>query len=290
MDTTPTTLSQDSSAVDEQHSVARTLVLHLLPGVLILVFFVAVAPLLWGLGFPPAMAAYLAIAFVVIPFELGYLIYQARKNGTSLGSIVLYRQPVPRGQFVLLVVALFVGGSLIGGLLIPVDFFVRQNLFSWLPQQYDVFYGLYAGVGQFSTGSMLIMWVFGLIVNVIVAPVVEEMYFRGYLLPRISRFGAWAPLLNTVLFSLSLLQPLWVCEPHRFVPTGSLWGVVEAQHLREHDCARSVQLRCLSIHITAHSRGPTRLAHLKQPSSTVGRVARLLRCPAHARDDSSARV
>ena len=202
MDTTPTTLSQDSSAVDEQHSVARTLVLHLLPGVLILVFFVAVAPLLWGLGFPPAMAAYLAIAFVVIPFELGYLIYQARKNGTSLGSIVLYRQPVHRGQFVLLVVALFVGGSLIGGLLIPVDFFVRQNLFSWLPQQYDVFYGLYAGVGQFSTGSMLIMWVFGLIVNVIVAPVVEEMYFRGYLLPRISRFGAWAPLLNTVLFSL----------------------------------------------------------------------------------------
>jgi len=32
--------------------------------------------------------------------------------------------------------------------------------------------------------------------------VVEEMYFRGYLLPRISRFGAWAPLLNTALFSL----------------------------------------------------------------------------------------
>jgi membrane protease YdiL (CAAX protease family) len=32
--------------------------------------------------------------------------------------------------------------------------------------------------------------------------VVEEMYFRGYLLPRISRFGAWAPLINTVLFSL----------------------------------------------------------------------------------------
>jgi membrane protease YdiL (CAAX protease family) len=46
------------------------------------------------------------------------------------------------------------------------------------------------------------MWVFGLPVNVIAGPVVEEMYFRGYLLPRISRFGAWAPLLNTVLFSL----------------------------------------------------------------------------------------
>jgi uncharacterized protein len=203
MDTTPTTLSPNNiGAVDEQHSVARTLVLHLLPGVLIVAFSVAVAPLLWNIGFPPVMAVYLASVFVLIPFELGYLIYQARNRGTSLGDIVLYRQPVPRGQFVLLVVALFVGGSAIGALLMPVDFFVKQNLFSWLPRGYDVTYGLYGGVDRFTTGSMLIMWVFGLIVNVIVAPVVEEMYFRGYLLPRISRFGAWAPLLNTVLFSL----------------------------------------------------------------------------------------
>jgi uncharacterized protein len=203
MDTTPTTLSRNtSSAVEEQHSLARTLVLHLLPGVLILAFFVAVAPLVRSFGFPPVMGVYLAILFVLIPFQLGYLIYQARKKGTSLGDIVLYRQPVPRGQFVLLVIALFVGGSLIGGLFTPVDFVVKENLFSWLPQQLDVFYGLYGGVGRFSTVALLVMWVFGVLVDVIVAPVVEEMYFRGYLLPRISRFGAWAPLLNTVLFSL----------------------------------------------------------------------------------------
>jgi hypothetical protein len=73
----PTTLSQDSGAVYEQHSVARTLVLHLLPGALILVFFVAIAPILRGIGFPPVMAIYLATVSVLIPFELGYLIYQA---------------------------------------------------------------------------------------------------------------------------------------------------------------------------------------------------------------------
>lgn len=107
----PTTLSQDSGAVYEQHSVARTLVLHLLPGALILVFFVAIAPILRGIGFPPVMAIYLATVSVLIPFELGYLIYQARKNGTSLGNIVLYRQPVPKGQLVLIVVLLFVGAA-----------------------------------------------------------------------------------------------------------------------------------------------------------------------------------
>lgn len=212
MDTTPTTLSRNTSAVEEQHSVARTIVLHLLPGVLILAFSVVVAPLLWNIGFPPVMAVYLASVFVLIPFELGYLIYQARKNGTSLGNIVLYRQPVPKGQLVLLVVALFVGGSVLGALLLPVDFIVKENLFSWLPKGYDVTYGLYGDVARFSTANILIMWVFGLIVNVIAGPVVEEMYFRGYLLPRISRFGMWAPLLNTVLFSLY----------HFFNPSGIL--------------------------------------------------------------------
>jgi membrane protease YdiL (CAAX protease family) len=202
MDAPTTTLSQDSGAIYEQHSVARTLVLHLLPGVLVLVFFVAVAPLVRGIGFPPVMAVYLASVFVIVPFELGYLIYQARKNGTSLGNIVLYRQPVPKGQLVLIVVLLFVGGIIIGGLLTPVDFIVKENLFSWVPSGYDVTYGLYGDVARFSTTALLVMWVFGLPVNVIAAPVVEEMYFRGYLLPRISRFGVWAPLLNTVLFSL----------------------------------------------------------------------------------------
>jgi membrane protease YdiL (CAAX protease family) len=42
----------------------------------------------------------------------------------------------------------------------------------------------------------------GDVVNAVAGPVVEEVYFRGYLLPRISRFGAWAPLINTVLFSV----------------------------------------------------------------------------------------
>ena len=165
--------------------------LHLLPGVLIVVFFMAVAPLVVrGFGFPPVMVIYLASVFVLVPFELGYLIYQARKQGTSLGNIVLYRQPVPIGQFVLLVVALFVGSSLIGALLYPADFFVQENLFSWIPGEYDVTNGLYWGAARYSTATLLITWVFGLVVNVIVTPVVKEMYFRGYLLPRISRLDA----------------------------------------------------------------------------------------------------
>lgn len=38
---------------------------------------------------------------------------------------------------------------------------------------------------------------------------VEELYFRGYLLPRMEVLGGWAPLLNILLFSLYHFWSPW---------------------------------------------------------------------------------
>ncbi len=199
------------SAVDEQHSAARTVVLHLLPGALITGFYTGAAPVVRSLGFPSLMAIFLAIACVLIPFELGYLLYRARKNGSTLGSVVLYRQPVPRGQFVALVVGLLAWSEICAVLLFPpLDGFLMENVFSWLPGWF--FFA--ENFTQYSTAVLLVTWTFGLVVNGIAGPVVEEMYFRGYLLPRISRLGVWAPLLNTVLFSLHHFFTPWLNVSH----------------------------------------------------------------------------
>lgn len=40
------------------------------------------------------------------------------------------------------------------------------------------------------------------ICNVIIGPIIEELFFRGYLTSKISKLGAFAPLIITVLFSL----------------------------------------------------------------------------------------
>jgi membrane protease YdiL (CAAX protease family) len=41
-----------------------------------------------------------------------------------------------------------------------------------------------------------------LVITGVVLPWVEELYFRGYLLPRISRYKMWAPLLGGLFFGL----------------------------------------------------------------------------------------
>ena len=48
-----------------------------------------------------------------------------------------------------------------------------------------------------------------LVFNVILGPLVEELYFRGYLLPRLHRFGIWAPLINISLFATYHFHKPW---------------------------------------------------------------------------------
>ena len=186
-------------STDEQHSVARTAVLHLLPGILFLAFYVAALPVVRVLGFPSVMAIFLAIVFVFVPLQLGYLVWRARRDGAPFGEVVRYREPVPKGRFAGLVFSLFAWGALCTVLFVPpLDAFFLENVFFWLPESFL----LAEDFSRYSTAVLMVTWASGLVLNGFVAPVVEELYFRGYLLPRISRFGAWAPLVSAVLFSV----------------------------------------------------------------------------------------
>ena len=61
--------------------------------------------------------------------------------------------------------------------------------------------------GSHSTGDRVFAAAFA--INGLLGPVVEELYFRGHLLPRIDRFGRAAPVLNAVLFSLYHFWTPW---------------------------------------------------------------------------------
>lgn len=59
-----------------EHSLLKSATLHLLPGVLGGICYIALVPLVLSNGFPNVMALILAGIFVSIPFELGFLIFQ----------------------------------------------------------------------------------------------------------------------------------------------------------------------------------------------------------------------
>jgi membrane protease YdiL (CAAX protease family) len=192
-----------------QQPLGQAIALHLTPGVLTTVAYLALAPFMMASGFPALLALLLATTFVLLPLELGYLLYQARRSsGTfSLRGIVVYREPIPCWQYLLWPIVLFAWGFLSSALASPVEQATREHLFSWLPAWFFV-----SGTDQFAAYShpvLVTTFVLGLVVGSFAGPIVEELYFRGYLLPRLSRWGRWSPVIHAVLFSLYHFWTPW---------------------------------------------------------------------------------
>jgi membrane protease YdiL (CAAX protease family) len=154
-------------------------------------------------NYPGLMALLLSILAILLPVELGILYYQGRKvNGRwSLQDVVLNRERIPLWQYLVIVPILLVWGGGAFLLLAPVDSFLIQTLFSWMPGWATSSVSM-ASVAQYPRGAFLLTAVAAFLLNGILGPVVEELYFRGFLLPRIPVSRGWAPLVNVILFSL----------------------------------------------------------------------------------------
>jgi CAAX protease family protein len=190
-------------------STLRIVVLHLAPGAVGGLVYVLVAGPVMTAGFPPLMALLIAIVVAIIPIELGVIVRASRLEATGRGrfSAVRYREPI-RARDWLWVPVLLVTAILGFGLLGVVDGPIRDALFGWAPDWFrDPF--LSDEPQRFASSAWAITLGAYAILNVIAGPIVEELYFRGFLLPRMTAFGRWAPLLDTVLFSLYHFWAPW---------------------------------------------------------------------------------
>ena len=188
----------------EKHSTAQSVILHLLPGILVGCFYFLARQPVANMGYPSIFALLLAFAFILIPVELGYLLYQGKKKTGrfTLQGIISYRNPIPWWQYLVWVLIIFVATGAIFNLLKPVDVFLRERLFFWMP---DVNYGL---DGNYSRTILIVTYSLFLIFNVFLAPLVEELYFRGYLLPRMK--GRFATLFHSFLFAAIHVFTPWM--------------------------------------------------------------------------------
>ena len=178
--------------------------MHLLPGTLLLVFYILVVPIVENLGLPRRFASMFGVFLVLIPWQLGVLFYEGKKrNGKfSLQGIIVYRERIPLWQYFLWVPLLLLWSILVFLILSPVEGFLIKTVFSWLPEWFFV-----SDNGYSSIILIVMVIVYG-IAN-IAAAIVEELYFRGYLMPRLSLLKGWAPLVNAVLFALQHFLSPW---------------------------------------------------------------------------------
>ncbi len=188
----------------EKHSTTQSVILHLLPGILVGSFFLIARQPVADMGYPSIIALILAYAFILIPVELGYLYYQGKKTTGrfTLQGIISYRNSIPWWQYLVWVFIVFIATGAIVTLLKPVDAFLQEKLFFWIP---DINYGL---DGYYSRKTLIVTYSLVFIFVAFLAPLVEELYFRGYLLPRMK--GKFAPLLHSFLFAAQHVLEPWM--------------------------------------------------------------------------------
>ena len=146
----------------------------------------------------------LAIVFILVPVELGYLLNKGKqKTGRyTLEGIISYRVSIPWWQYIVWVLIVLVMMGIIFTVLKPLENILIEKLFFWVPT-------LDSGLdGDYSKTALIVTYVSMLVFGVIVGPLVEELYFRGYLLARMP--GKYAALFHSFLFAAYHVFTPWM--------------------------------------------------------------------------------
>jgi len=186
----------------KQFSAWQWLVLSSLPMVLSLIHHITVKPLVAWLGLPPRYASFFHFGIL---FELGFVIYLGVKltGRFSLMGAVQYRQPLPWWWYPLGFVIFLTVGFGIMALLAPLATFLRETFFTGVTaSSTPIDASLY-------TQPVLIVMVIGTLIVTPLSAIIEELYFRGTLLPRMEHLGWWAPLISTIFWAATHVGQPW---------------------------------------------------------------------------------
>ncbi|GGM14880.1 lysostaphin resistance A-like protein [Dactylosporangium sucinum] len=209
-----------------------TLALHLLPAAATFAAAMALGPVMRSLDLPPQFALTLAFAFVLTPTELAILfrVTGARSLCDLMRSLPFQRR-LPARLYAITIPSLIAVAVGLVILLEPLERAIRSVYPSdWLLPDDST---------AFPTATLVATLLFTLLVDGLVNPAVEELYFRAFLLPRLPVHGALAVVTSAALFAA---QHYWQPEKFLFIFLAQL--LLTALMLRLNSIRMSIAAHC----------------------------------------------
>ena len=182
----------------KQISKLKILWYHLYPGILLTIFFIVFTTMFNQKGIPPQLIILLGIPIVIIPTIYFHLVKMKNiENKERITDLITYKEKLPKIKLIGYTLGLIVFAFLVYGLTQPINTIITEKFMNWLPEWYKIqdFQG-------YSKTIIIITLVLNLVLNGFLAPFAEEVYFRGYLLPRMENLGIFAPFISALLFSI----------------------------------------------------------------------------------------
>ncbi len=217
----------------EKHSLAESVLLHLLPGALVAAATFGLAWLFRGRGVPALFFLQLAVPLAMLPSMYALMRREARKRGiASVRGLVVSEARRPALEHLVAIPLIVVFAALVltlfGKFVHPA---VKEALFPWLPAYLDVG-DVYLNAAAYSPAWRKIVWFSGLVLTGVVGPVAEELYFRGFLLPRIRGRLVGPLLLGALLFSAYHFFSPWMLPGRVIALLPLIYLVLARKNLR----------------------------------------------------------
>lgn len=143
---------------------------------------------------------------ILVPIELGVILSASkRENGRySLKSAFVGQEKMPVWKVLIIVFAFFGITGLLLAFIVPIE----NQIFAEM--RATVLYNLPVGfdwtnddnLKSFSRPLLIFTSAYYGIFNVLLGPITEELFFRGYLTSHYQRQGSFTPILIAILFSL----------------------------------------------------------------------------------------
>ena len=184
-----------------QPSLGTLLALHFLPGGLVFLVYLCTAGSLAARGVPPSFTLHLSFGVVGIPVMLGLLRFLGeRETGqSSVFAAIRFRERLRGWQYFLLVPAFLMFAIVASGILAPVtnqlQELARGRAADWFVEPDTVLAPMII--------APWVLFAVRLAIDGIANPIAEELYFRGYMLPRLGALGLFAPLIHGLLFAFA---------------------------------------------------------------------------------------
>jgi len=194
-----------------QHSISKSVFLHLFPGIVFTAILFFTCTIITDLTIPRALIFYSLALLILVPMFIIIIKMNEREKGTGkhFYDSIRYLEKIPVGKVVGMVFLASVWAVLIFVLGKPFNSFFQTHLFSWMGNQFNISDYLISPQ-NYSKNILIITWVVGLFSTSLIVPIFEEIYFRGYLLPRIDRYKIFAPIIGTILFCLYHFFSPWM--------------------------------------------------------------------------------
>lgn len=193
----------------------------------------------------PALDLFFIIAILTLfPFEVWVILSANKKEFGKYGLHIAFlnHEKMEWWKVIFYGFALFGFAGIMSVTVAPLENWLLKDLsgklYSVLPAYFD--WNNFEVMKKFPKGMLIFTSVFYIVMNVLICPVIEEIYFRGYLTSELKRYGILAPIIVAVAFSF---YHWWL--PFNNVFRICIFGVVSVVAYKKKNIFISVVFHCL---------------------------------------------